>query len=176
MIASSVNDPEIDYIPNVRVKVGQHDGRMTVPKFKSPIKYPDPNIKIVPYVSDVYPGNASSFSWFNEEKTQYSYDPKKKDIGVYPISFLVKTKNPLYPYTKEYHFMLEVYDEPDPDQGLALGERVQFKIIDITRNGSVNVMLKQSVTDINLIRMLTNETVNFYVSKYDRTEYRNSPA
>jgi hypothetical protein len=37
-------------------------------------------------------------------------------------------------------------------------------------------MLKQSVTDINLIRMLTNETVNFYVSKYDRTEYRNSPA
>jgi hypothetical protein len=69
-------------------------------------------------VSDVFPGNATNFGWFNDEKTQYSYNPKKKDIGLYPIALYVKTKNPMYPYTKEYKFTVEVYDDPDPDQDL----------------------------------------------------------
>ncbi len=81
----------------------------------------------------------------------------------------------MYPYVKEYKFRIEVYDDPEPKKDPKLGDRVFFEIIEINRNGWVKVMLKGPVADIKLIRMLTNETVNFFVSPYDRSEYRNSP-
>jgi hypothetical protein len=127
------NNLDVDGLPPVRIKAGVPSDRRFAPPFTLPYKGPKGE-RIETYVAKVFPGNITNIGSLNEDLTQYSFFPKKKDVGEYWIEILVKAKL-FADISKVYKIKVTVFDDPPPPVYPTLGERVGFEIIDINKKG-----------------------------------------